>query len=127
MDPTLSEECNEQGLGGCREIRLSLDIVASSKSWKNIVFHSIRRDQELIDFMYRDSDGCYHAFQVTIGKTHKCNKDAFNKLTRDLDGPCRLYYLVPSDHFSGFTTSPVKPKLEAETYHVMVPEPNKES
>jgi hypothetical protein len=122
----------ERGLGGCVSIRCSaFDIVQAAGQNRNVVFHSVdRRKQKLIDFIYCDANSHFHAFQVTIGKTHTANIDHIKQLQQKAGGgnQLSLYYLVPSQNFSQFVTTPVEPQLDndisCEILHVYVPDPN---
>jgi hypothetical protein len=64
-------------LGGCASIRLVLgDIVEAAKAENNtnVLFHSANRNNRLIDFIYRDEVGHFHAFQATLGKPTRRTK-----------------------------------------------------
>jgi hypothetical protein len=90
-------------LGGCANIRLVLDMVESAKAENNtnVLCHSVDRYQKLIDFIYRDEKGHFHAFQVTLGQTRNANENDIEDLEAQVGDPKRLslYYLVPSDNF----------------------------
>jgi hypothetical protein len=66
----------------------------------------------LIDFVYKDTDDVFHAFQATVGATHTANVDAIVELEESVGDPgkLRLYYVVPSDRFPNFSTDPVNPR-----------------
>ena len=67
-------------LGGCKEIRLSFNIVEAANNESMTVFHSTQRCHELIDFIYKDKSNHFHAFQVTVGDTHRAEVKTINKL-----------------------------------------------
>jgi hypothetical protein len=121
-------------LGGNQRIGLTLDVTNSAKRTKNVVFHSINPQYKLIDFMYQDSVGVFHAFQVTLGKSHSANPRHIKELHNDVGlMPLRLYYLVPDTNFKDFVTDPVSPVPydsmkeynSIKVYHVMIPNPSK--
>ena len=94
-----------------------------------VVFHSVKLSNRLIDFLYQDSDGHFHAFQATLAETHKANVDDIVNLERMLGGHRRLslYYLVPEPRFDKFVTNPVDPRSEGARcciYHVSIADPN---
>ena len=111
-------------------MRLVGDIVESAKAENNmnVLLHSANRNNRLIDFIYRDEVGHFHAFQATLRKTHPANQKAIHDLETKVGDPhlLSLYYLVPSDNFMGFVTKPAEPKAECEIFHVMLPNPNDE-
>jgi hypothetical protein len=117
-------------LGGCASIRLVCDIVESAKAENNtnVLFHSANRNNRLIDFIYCDENGHFHAFQVTLQPKHTVNEEDIENLETKVGGPHRLslYYLVPSDNFLGFVTKPAEPKADCKIFHVMLPNPNDE-
>ena len=90
-------------LGGCASMRLVGDIFESAKAENNmnVLLHSANRNNRLIDFIYRDEVGHFHAFQATIRKTHPANQKDIHDLETKVGDPKRLslYYLVPSDNF----------------------------
>jgi hypothetical protein len=61
-------------LGGCSCFRLVLDIVQAAKETPMVLFHSVDRTYPLVDSIYQDGTGIFHAFQVTLGSTHTANK-----------------------------------------------------
>ena len=69
-------------LGGCRSFRLVLDIVQAAKETPMVLFHSVDRSNPLIDFIYQDGKGIFHAFQVTLGLTHTANKTQIKMLEK---------------------------------------------
>jgi hypothetical protein len=77
---------------------------------RNILFHSVNRSQELIDFMYRDMSGHYHAFQATIDGNHTGDETAVKKLEHQLGGGENLsrIFLVPGDQFMTFVKHRLK-------------------
>ena len=115
-------------LGGCTEIRMVPNIVNSAKEHPMILFHSTNPRQPLIDFIYKDSDGTFHAFQATMDKSHKAKETSLKELRKQLGASTlELYFLVPEERFNTFVTNPVTPaKNDASTHvwHVLVPKPN---
>ncbi len=67
-------------LGGCKEIRLPFNIVEAANNESMTVFQSTQRCHELIDFIYKDEFNHFHAFQVTVGDTHKAEVETIKKL-----------------------------------------------
>jgi len=115
-------------LGGCNQIRLSTDILLAARSHPNVVFHSTNPTYNLFDFIYQDKDGHYHAFQATMGRTHNANVSMIQDFVAKIgDANASLYYLVPTENFNTFVTSPVEPTVEkCKIWHVLVPNPNDE-
>jgi hypothetical protein len=117
--------------GGCTEVRLSGDIIEAAKKRQMVVFHSIRLSNRLIDFLYQDTDGQFHAFQATLAETHAAKADDIVNLERMVGGHRRLslYYLVPESRFDAFVTDPVNPRLEGarcRIFHVAVADPRRD-
>ena len=116
-------------LGGCHKIRLAVDIVEAASHQQETIFHSVSRSYELIDFIYRDRKNRFHAFQVTLGRTHSSKKTNITTL-KDKVGNRELfmYYLVPGESFQTFVTNPVKPMVNksCSIWHVLIPNPNEE-
>ena len=54
-------------IGGCSEIRLVEDVVENCKKYPNVVFYSEDPNDPVIDFMYQDSTGHFHAFKAPKG------------------------------------------------------------
>jgi hypothetical protein len=121
-------------LGGCCEIRSARNIVAAAMERSLVVFYPIDPAQKLIDFVYQDSDGHVHAFQVTLAKTHSANLAGILELEQRVGNPGRLslYYLVPDIIFDRFVTRPIDPRnpgrgtegARCNIYHVSIPNPN---
>ena len=120
-------------LGGCKEIRLGHNIVNAAKEDRNVLFHSVDQSYELIDFLYQDDNGHFHAFQATLGKTHSANvakiKELENAVGISVDPTIKLslYYLVPGERFEKFVTDPANPREMGATcsiWHVSIPDPN---
>ena len=112
-----------------------LDIVNAAKETRGVLFHSVDQANKVIDFMYQGENGEFHAFQATIGTTHKANSKNINRLVDqvqegDPSKKLSLYYLVPGKQFKSFVTSPVDPleKLvnvtSCKIWHVLIPDPN---
>ena len=57
-------------VGQCSEIRLVVDVVENCIKHRNVMFHSVNSNNPLIDYMYQDSEGHFHAFLVTTGMRH---------------------------------------------------------
>jgi hypothetical protein len=121
-------------LGGCTQIRLALDIVAAAMQQPLIVYHSVNRQFNLIDFVYQDEGGVFHAFQVTLGKKHDCKPaDVLNLYNQLQQGASvirllKLYLLVRGEQYPYFVTNPVNPMeslsgVQVEIFHVLVPNP----
>ena len=117
-------------LGGCSNVRLGLDIAnAAMYGDAMTLFHSIDPNQFLFDFIYKDLNGTLHAFQVTLGKTHRLQRTLIQRLRRIIgDSSLVLYYLVPAESFVFFVTNPVYPEPDAHTsvWHICIPNPNTE-
>ena len=128
-DKLLYNETKKIMLGGCRDVELSPNVVADAKAKKNILIQPMDPRHPLFDFMYTDSEGHVHAFQVTIAETHDADIEKISKLesaARKEGKKLFLYYLVPQNVFFRFTTKPVKPAIEGgccTIYHVMIPSP----
>ena len=97
---SLYNTTNPLVMGGCKETRVVPDIVKAAKETCNVLFHSVTRSNKLVDFLYQDENGAFHAFQVTIGKKHSANVGHIKELVGLVqDGntsiQLSLYYLVP--------------------------------
>jgi hypothetical protein len=62
-------------LGGGTSIRLEHRIVEAAKENPNVPFHSVDERCPLIDFLYQDEDGAFHAFQATVGKERSADRE----------------------------------------------------
>jgi hypothetical protein len=97
-------------LGGCTKIQLVQNPVESAKrnGSANVVFHSVDQRYPLIDFLYKDDKGHFHAFQATIGKKHTTNIATIERLGQQVGGANKLtvYYLVPAENFRSFVLDP---------------------
>jgi Retrotransposon hot spot protein len=121
-------------LGGCGEIRSTWDVVAAAVERPMVVFHPVNPAQKLIDFIYRDSEDHFHAFQVTLADKHSADVNHILELERQVGDPGRLslYYMVPEFRFATFVTHPVDPRnsrrgiprATCNIYHVAIPDPN---
>lgn len=123
------DEISHVWLGGCSSIRVAEDIVYSAKKCPGVLFHLTRENQKLIDFIYQDDERVFHAFQVTVGKSHHSNAYHINELEKeikDAKNKLRVYYLVPEAKFATFVTTPVKPDVTCRVYHVKVRKPGLE-
>lgn len=116
-------------LGGCVSKRQVVDIVEHAKQTPNVLFHSLDPSYELIDFIYQDGKGAFHAFQATIGKTHSADTDKIRNLQTQVGVKKKLalYYLVPGENYISFMTSPVNPNkwgVSCKVWIVSIPDPN---
>jgi hypothetical protein len=120
-------------LGGCGEIRSTWDVVAAAMDRPMVVYHPVHPAQRLIDFIYQDSEGHFHAFQVTLAEKHSADVNHILELERQVGDPGRLslYYMVPEFRFAAFVTHPVDPRnprrghprATCDIYHVAIPDP----
>ena len=121
------EEIDLEGKYG---FRLTVDIVkACLKHDPGVLFHSTNRQYELIDFIYKNSDGHVHAFQVTLGESHSANETHIAALEKDCRAKCqslKLHYLVPGKNFNGFVSDPVAPTVGNVKIHVLIANPDEE-
>jgi hypothetical protein len=133
-------------LGGCAEICFSTDIVAAAKKRPMAVFHSANLSQRLIDFIYQDGAGRFHAFQATLAESHSARVSDIVALEELVGGheKLSLYYVVPEFRYSDFVTDPVDPqnppgkddgaargpqgkvpvRAKCSIYHVRIPDPS---
>jgi hypothetical protein len=97
-------------LGGCTATRYSANIIGRALNEPNVVFHSVRSNEALVDFVYYDkSEWHFHLFQATTSETHDINiNQAKNISTRLLQSNkvrnVSLYYLVPGDNYPNYRT-----------------------
>ena len=117
-------------LGGCSAVRLVLDIVQAAMETPDVLFHSVDSNNPLIDFLYRDEKGAFHAFQATIGSKHSANPTKIKELEEQVGGGGKLslYYLVPDNQFKRFVTNPADPRKEGascDIWKVLIPDPNR--
>jgi hypothetical protein len=77
-----------------------------------VVFHSVKLSNRLIDFVYQDSDGHFHAFQATLADTHSANVDDIATLEQMVGGHRRLLCTswFTMSRFDEFVTMPVDPR-----------------
>ena len=129
-DPQRKNEANVT-LGGCTAIRMGSDIAeAVITSGPMTLFHSVDPNYPLIDFIYKDHEGTVHAFQPTVGQTHEAKAKQMRELRKKLgDLSLALYYLIPGENFRLFVTKPTNPKTDelTQVWHILIPNPNKES
>jgi hypothetical protein len=99
-------------LGGCGKVALVEDPVEAAKNTANVVFHSTKPNYPLIDFVYMDESGHFHAFQATVSPSHDASIDQIRKLQTQVGGGQNLsiYYIMPEFVFSKFVTRPANPK-----------------
>ena len=113
-----------------------LDLVEAAKATQKVLFHSVDRANTLIDFLYQDENGAFHAFQATIAKTHRADPGSIKTLVDSVQGgdqskKVSLYYLVPGNLYKTFVTNPVDPLKQlqnvksCEIWHVLVPNPSR--
>jgi hypothetical protein len=120
-------------LGGCTRICLAVDPVAEALNQNQnvpfVIFHSTDRQYKLIDFLYKDRSGHFHAFQVTLSEKHTANVKHIKRLEARVGGASKLslYYLVPSEKYDVFKTKPVDPNVrvaKCNIWVVMIKPPN---
>ena len=118
-------------LGGCNKVRFVSDIGTALIAGEPMtLFHSTNPTQALYDFFYKDNNGMIHAFQVTLGKTHKVESDMISDLRKTIGiSPLKFYFLIPSNHYNVFVTDPRIPTTDELTkvWHILIPNPNKGS
>jgi hypothetical protein len=83
----------------------------------------------LIDFLYKDEDQHFHAFQVTLRPRHNAKVADIKQLENAVGDASKLsiYYAVPSEHFGTFVTAPVDPKEAGalcNVFHMVIRNPN---
>jgi hypothetical protein len=113
------------------------DIVSAAREHPMVVFHSIKSNHPLYDFMYYyfdedndddDYDGTFHAFHATIGKDHKPPINMFKNFRQQLGTtPLEFYDIVPERRYEDFVTDPVGVFAKFEythVWHVCVDKPN---
>jgi hypothetical protein len=75
-----------------------LDIVKAASETPYVIFLSTNPQYELIDFLYQDGDGTFHAFQATISAEHSADPTksrhwrkqlVVGKIKFILFGPCQ--------------------------------------
>jgi hypothetical protein len=113
-------------LGGCTSFQLVLDIVQAAMETKYVLFHSVDRSYPLIDSIYQDGTGAFHAFQMTLGQKHTANTATIRKLEERVGGwkKLNLYYLVTEVNFTGFVTDPCKARDKGVVWKVLILNPN---
>jgi hypothetical protein len=120
-------------LGGCNTIRLGVDLAREAIQGDPMtLFHSVDPRHPLFDFIYKDTDGTFHAFQVTLGRTHRAPREQIEGLRRTLgSSPLAIYYVIPADHHNDFVTDPANPTRRADRltsfWHILIPNPREES
>jgi hypothetical protein len=119
----------------CREIKFVDDpvaMLASGDSKPFVLYHSRTRNFPVIDCVYKNRQRRVFAFRFTISE----NQEAPIHLIRDVQARLRafpdvkLFYLVPSDVFPDFETTPSDPMdyegITIKIRHVAVPNPDKD-
>lgn len=113
---------------GCKEIRLVPCPVAAAKAKAGVLYPSSNKQYELIDFIYKDTEGHFHAFKATLGRTHTASDNHIRELEAKVGADkLSLCYLVPSDTFQTFQIKPTIKKHDSTrgtVYIVMIPNPN---
>jgi hypothetical protein len=120
-------------LPSCSEIAFVEDpalSLADPESKPFVLYHSSNSNYELIDCLYKDNYDNVYAIQTTLKqKGHSANPKQMEKLQAKLRNykNIALYYMVPSEIFSGFVTSPVDPqnstKVTLNVFHAAIPNP----
>jgi hypothetical protein len=121
-------------LGGCKETRQVNNPVEAAKGMPDILFRPFNISYPLIDFLYTNATGHFHAFQSTISPKHKANVTDIKTLQEKVGGGSKLslYYIVPEGRFDKFVTNPVNPKMKKKVldkdiscnlWHVLVQKP----
>jgi hypothetical protein len=133
-DPSYNT-CEDFILGGCDTIRLVHNIVTAAHTSHGVVFHSMDDQYELIDFIFKDFYGHFHAFMVAYCETHPTDSRKIMDLEASVGGAqhLTLYYLVPSKFYLQFVTKPVDPRVgdvgtvpTCPIWHVSIPDPSHE-
>lgn len=113
---------------GCVATRLGARLSAAVTGPKshNILYHSVKRYGNLIDFMYRDGSNV-HAFQATLCPIPIGDIQHFLEVEKNLGNSYKLqlYYLIPDRRYTEFEMPPVVSNSGAASriYHVMIPNP----
>jgi hypothetical protein len=116
-------------LGGCTGIQQVRDIITAARNEPNVIFHSTDPQYPLIDFIYQDKLGDFHAFQATLTASPSADTNQIKVLQGKVGGGERLhlYYMVPSEMFDNFSTLPVNPGKtiggSCEIWHLSVLKP----
>jgi hypothetical protein len=110
---------------------LDLVAVAAAKADidSKILYCPANKSNALIDFLYKDEDQHFHAFQVTLRHRHNAKVADIKQLENAVGDASKLsiYYAVPSEHFRSFVRDPVDPKgtgALCDIFHVVIPNPN---
>jgi len=120
-------------LGGCHTIRLVVDpCVAAMEGEPMTLFHSVDRRHQFFDFIYKDTDGMFHVFQVTLAKLLTAKREHILELRRTLGtSHLAVYYVIPADNHNNFVTAPANPTNKSDTltkfWHILIPNPSEES
>lgn len=120
-------------LGGCQKIEgTRRNLIDAANGKENVVFYSICPSHDLFDFVYKEKS-TYHAFQVTVGKDHSCNRESLLKNASQAGALSNfyLYYLVYDTKYPAFKLKPANPtrqlrhphNKEWHIYSVRIPSP----
>jgi hypothetical protein len=124
-------------VGNCKKIKQVVDIVGAAIDTPNVVFHPVNKNFPLYDFIYQ-SEGHFHAFQVTMATSHSADPTEILKLEKkvrvvggNLGENLTLYFLVPGRNFAIFRTRAPNPNniaggVHCKIVHASVPNPNAE-
>ena len=87
-------------------------LLTSAREARMVLFSSSNLTHPLYDLCYCDVKGMFHLFQVTIGKKHSCELEAFNTELQGLEISLKkitLYYAVHPCRYDDFVTNPTDP------------------
>ena len=108
------------------------NIIQSALLSPNVLFYPTNERHTLIDFVYCDEQGLFHAFRATVGnvqhgmkKAQVCNLVAqikeSSKHTKVAVSRISIYYLVRLDKFESFVTNAVENTVKGcEVWHVPI-------
>ena len=100
-------------LGGCASKSFQMDCTdAVFDGADNVLFYSSDSTHPLYDMVYKRGS-IFHAFQVTVGRTHDSKEAQIraiaSRLLTHAGDELRLYYAVHESIFDSFVTNPVRP------------------
>jgi hypothetical protein len=101
-------------LGGCHSQAIEYDCSTAVKDGRDkCLFFSSDRNHPLYDMIYKDKE-TFHAFQVTISKTHDSKKNQIETVAHKLNiggkKKLNLYYVVHEQNFDVFVMKPKQPQ-----------------